>query len=123
MTIENLAVMTKHGLEAVDKRIEDLAVMTKHGFDAVDKRFDGVDKRLMNIESDVAYLKSRVEEIGRTLARHEEILEEHSAEFKWLHKKIDEFTDPKSKNRFVTYQEFTELEARVAAFEKKISSN
>lgn len=56
------------------------------------------------------------------MARHEDILEEHSAELQWLHKKIDEFTDPKSKKRFVTYQEFVELEARVAAFEKKVSS-
>ena len=102
--------------------IEDLAVITKHGFDAVDKRFDKVEGRLMNLEGDVSYLKSRVEEIGRTLGEHTEILEEHSEELRLIHKKLDEFTDPKNKNRFVTYQEFTELEARVTAFEKKLLS-
>ena len=115
VTIEDLAVTTKRGFDAVDKRFEELG-------NEVNSRFDAVDKRFVNLEADVSYLKSRVEEIGRTLNHHEEILEEHSVELKWLHKKIDEFTDPKNKNRLVTYQEFKELESRVAAFEKKISS-
>lgn len=113
MTIENLAVIVQKGF----KELRDEMVA---GFAKVDKRFD-------HLESDVAYLKSRVEEIGRTLARHEEILEEHSEildeyskELKSIREKLEEFTDPKNKKRFVTYQEFTELEARVAAFEKKI---
>ena len=31
--------------------IENLAVMIKHGFDGVDKRFDGVDKRIEKVEN------------------------------------------------------------------------
>lgn len=113
--------------------IEKLAVMVQKGFkelrDEMVAGFTRVDKRLDNLESDVTYLKSRVEEIGRTLARQEETLEEHSEilaghskELKSIREKLEEFTDSKSKKRFVTYQEFVELEARVAAFEKKISS-
>lgn len=113
--------------------INDLAVMVKHGFDEMDKRFtgrldgiggrlDGIDQRLVNIESDVSYLKSRVGEIARTLDRHEEILEEHSEELKWIHKKIDELTDPRNENRVTTYKEFSALQMRVAALEQKIAA-
>lgn len=115
ITIENLAVMVQKGFAHTATEFKELGNEMASGF-------AGIDKRLINLESDVSYLKSRVEEIGRTLNQHTEILEEHAAELKWLHKKVDEFTDPKSKKRFVTYQEFTELETRVATFEKKISS-
>ena len=108
MTIENLAVMVQKGF----KELKDEMVS---GFKDVDKRFDDVDKRLTNLEGDVSYLKARVEEIGRTLGKHSDELED-------INKKLDSFTDPKNKNRFVTYREFVELESRVAAFEKKLLS-
>lgn len=120
ITIENLAVMVQKGFAQTTTEFKELRNEMASGFAEVDKRFGEVDKRLINLEYNVSYLKSRVEEIGRTLGQHTEILEEHTGELKWLHKKVDEFTDPKNKKRFVTYQEFTELEARVAAFEKKV---
>ncbi len=107
---------------------EDLAAMIQKGFmetakkKDVDGRFDGVDERLGNLGSDVSYLKDRVAEIGRTLNNHEEILEEHSEELKWIHKKIDELTDPRSNKHAVTYKEFSELELRVATLEKRVAA-
>mgnify|MGYP001593826885 CR=1 FL=1 len=115
MTIENLAVMVQKGFKEVGDEFKTVRQEMAAGFAAVDKRFEGVDKRLMNLEGGVSYLKSRVEEIGRTLGKHSDELEDIS-------KKLDSFTDPKNKKRFVTYQEFTELESRVTAFEKKIAS-
>lgn len=111
-----------------EKRItvEELAVIVHKGFEALsgemNRLFSGVDKRLINLESDVSYLKSRVTEIGRNLERHEEILQEHSEELKWLHKKIDELTDPQSEKRVITHREFTKLESRVASLEKKVTA-
>lgn len=128
--------------------IEDLAVMIQRGFQEtahksdVDKRFDAVDGRLgtvegrlgtvdgrlgalengfLNLASDISYLKARVTEIGVTLSRHEEILEEHSEELKWLHKKFDELTNPKSEKRVITYREFSKLASRVDGLERKIA--
>lgn len=119
-TNEDLTVMVQKGFIEVDKRFEDLAVMVQKGFREVDKRFTGIEGRLINIESDVSYLKSRVMEIGITLGHHEEILEEHSDELRFLHRKINELTDPRNKKHAITYEEFIKLESRVNAFEKKI---
>lgn len=108
--------------------MEDLAGMIKLGFDEtakqdeVDKRFDEVDKRLVGIESDVSYLKARLHEVQRILDEHGELLEEHSEELRWIHKKIDEFTHPKSEKRMITYHEFSRLESRLAALEKKVTA-
>lgn len=108
------------------KRIstEDLALMVKHGFEGVDKRFDEMeqhfDQRFVNLESDISYLKSRVMEIGRTLERHEELLEEHSEELKQIHSILDRLTDSQSENRIITHKAFSELETRVTILERKI---
>lgn len=107
--------------------IEDLAAMIQRGFQEtarksdVDKRFDAVEGRLVNLESDVSYLKARVTEIGVTLSRHEEMLEEHGEELKWLHKKFDELTNQKSEKRVITYREFSKLALRVDGLERKIA--
>ena len=131
-TIEDLAVMVQKGFSEVDKRFDE--VDKRFGevdkrfdeiderFGEVDKRFGGIEGRLMNIESDTSYLKSRVMEIGLTLGRHGEILEEHSEEFKFLHRKIDELTDPRNRKHAITYEEFIKLESRVTVFEKKITA-
>jgi len=104
--------------DEVDKRFDEV----DKRFGEVDKRFGGIEGRLINIESDVSYLKSRVMEIGLTLEHHEEILEEHSGELRFLHRKIDELTDPRNKKHAITYEEFTKLESRVTAFEKKVAA-
>lgn len=107
---------------------EDLAGMIQRGFadtarkEDMDKRFDAVDRRFDRIESDVSYLKSRVEELGRTLDNHGEILEEHSKELEFLHKKIDELTDPRNATHAITFKEFAELELRVTSLEKKVAA-
>lgn len=117
VTMEDLAGMIQRGFAEtarkndVDKR-----------FDDVDKRFDEVDKRFDRIEFDISYLKSRVEEIGRALNDHSELLEEHSVELKWLHKKIDELTDSRNVTHTVTFKEFSELELRVTSLEKKVAA-
>ena len=104
--------------------IDDLAVMINAGFKStlkhVDKRFDIVDGRMVNLESDASYLKSRVMEIGQILNRHEELLDEHSRELKWIHQRLDELTNPASQDRVVTHHDFVELESRVTALERKL---
>lgn len=123
ITIEDLAVMIQRGFQETARKID-----VDKRFDAVDKRFDAVEGRLgtlenrfVNLASDVSYLKARVTEIGVTLSRHEEILEEHSEELNWLHKKFDELTNPKSEKRVITYREFSKLASRVDGLERKIA--
>lgn len=123
ITIEDLAAMVQAGFHGtarksdVDKRFD---VMDKR-FDAMDQRFDAMDNRFMNLASDVAYLKARVTEIGIMLDRHEEILEEHSEELKWMHKKLDEFMNLGSEKRAISYREFSKLVSRVGNLERKIA--
>jgi len=94
----------------------------------VDKRFDTVDARLLNLESDVSYLKARVLEIGRTLDRHDDFLSEHGkelkahgAELKAIHKQLEALTDPTSENRVITFKELASLESRVTALERRLA--
>lgn len=110
ITIEDLAGMVNHGFSDVTKRFKD-----------VDKRFDKVDARLGVIESDISYLKDRVTGIGRTLDRHEELLEEHSEDLKWIRARVEKLTDPKSENRAISAKEFIVLETRVRTLEQKIA--
>ncbi|MBI2056197.1 MAG: hypothetical protein HYT37_02360 [Candidatus Sungbacteria bacterium] len=55
---------------------EDLAVMIKNAFESVDKRFDAVDRRLINLEHDVLYLKSHATKMEVWISKHED---EHDA--------------------------------------------
>lgn len=117
ITIEDLAGMVSRGFSDVTKRFDGV----DKRFEGVDKRFDKVDVRLGVIESDVSYLKDRVTGIGRTLDRHEELLEEHSNDLKWIRARIEKLTDHKSENRAISVKEFIVLETRVRTLEQKIA--
>ena len=47
-------------------------------------------------------------------------MDEHTKELQWLHKKIDELTDAQNKKHAITYEEFSRLEMRITALEKKV---
>ena len=62
-TIDDLAIMVKHGFDSVDKR-----------FDGVDKRFDGVDKRFDEIDKEFVGVRKKFENIETRLNRIEKSL-------------------------------------------------
>ncbi len=53
--------------EVVKEEVNELALITKKGFEAVDKRFEAVDKRFENLEGKVANLPSK-EYVGDKIA-------------------------------------------------------
>ncbi|MBI2056281.1 MAG: hypothetical protein HYT37_02780 [Candidatus Sungbacteria bacterium] len=108
VTIDELAVMVKAGFDAVDAR-----------FEAIDARFDRVDKHFSKLESDIEDLKVRMGAVEQRIGTIEEILEDHSEELRFIHRKINEWTDPRGKKRLITYDEYTKLESRIAELEKK----
>lgn len=60
--------------------INDLAIMVKHGFDGVDKRFDGVDKRIDTLEGRINVrfdnVEARLDRIEKgSIVRHEQRIE------------------------------------------------
>ncbi len=51
--------------------IDDLAIMVKHGFDGVEKKFDGVDKEFKNIDKQFTEVYKRFDNIETRLNRIE----------------------------------------------------
>jgi len=60
--------------EIVGEAVGELAVITKKGFDAVDKRFDGVDYRLDKVESRLDKVELRLDKVEVRLDRVEDRL-------------------------------------------------
>ena len=50
MTTQELSDLMKSGFDAVNKRL-----------DGIDKRFDGIDSRFRNVETDVSWIKGKME--------------------------------------------------------------
>ena len=69
--------------------INDLAIMVKHGFDGVDKRFDGVDKRFDEIDKEFVGVRKRFEKIETQLYRIEvTVLHDHRQRIEKLEDEI-----------------------------------
>ncbi|OIO49612.1 hypothetical protein COX74_00195 [bacterium (Candidatus Gribaldobacteria) CG_4_10_14_0_2_um_filter_41_16] len=78
ITINDLAIMVKHGFDGVDKR-----------FDGVDKRFDGVDKRFDEIDKEFVGVRKRFEKIETQLYRIEvTVLHDHRQRIEKLEDEI-----------------------------------
>lgn len=129
ITIEKVAEMVHRGFQDVhskmDQQFSSLRADVnglKQDVKELKQDVKGLKQDVVDLKEDVGYLKSRVTEIGITLEKQEDILDEHSTELKWIHKRIDEFTDPRSEKRFITHDEFSRLVLRVDSLEKKIKA-
>jgi predicted nuclease with TOPRIM domain len=74
--------------------IEDLAVMVKHGFDAVDKRFEAVDKRFEAVDNKLSEMSQKIRSIERDVAHihdhmvYQDSFEDLSARVKYMELKL-----------------------------------
>ena len=83
-TIEDLAVMVKHGFDAVDKRfdqVEGRLDKMDDRFDQIDGRLDHIDARLGRVEADMHEMREGV------VYRHE--LEDKLGRIKYIERKLD----------------------------------
>ena len=60
VTTDDLAAMINTGFNAVDKRFGDMEI-------GIEKRFDGVDRRLDRLETDMQEVHGRLSSIGREI--------------------------------------------------------
>ena len=73
ITIEDLAIMVQRGFQDTMKKFEETAkdvAEVKEDVAEIKVELRKIDQRLVNIESDTSYLKSRVSEIGNLEIEH-----------------------------------------------------
>ena len=78
-TIEDLAVMVKNRFDEIER-----TMARKDDITEVNERLDLMENRLVNIESDVSFMKSRTVQVARSVDRHEDRLDDHSKRLKTL---------------------------------------